>query len=78
MSHPNTVEHLSPPRGRPMGDGNGDSQDLRGRASEWEAKLSNLATKEDIQKLKVRVLAGTIGAGVLALSIAAVSFRWLG
>ena len=78
MSHPNNVEHLNPPSGRPVGGGNGGSQDLYGRVSALEAKLSYLATKEDIQKLKVWVLAGTIGAGVIALSIAAVFVKWLG
>ena len=78
MSHPNNVEHLNLPSGQPAGGGNGGGHNLHGRVSAMEAQLSYLATKEDIQNLKVWVLAGTIGAGVLALSVAAIFVRWLG
>ena len=77
MSHPDNVEHLNLPSGRPAGSGNGGGHNLHGRVSALEAQFGYLATKEDIQKLKVWVLAGTIGAGVLALSVAAIFVRWL-
>ena len=77
MNHPNNVVHLNLPSGQPAGGGNGVGHNPHVRVSALEAQLSNLATKEDIQKLKVWVLAGTIGAGVIALSVAAIFVRWL-
>ena len=78
MSPPNNVQPLNPPSGQPADGGNGNGRDLAGRVSALEVRLDYLATKEDIQKLKVWVLAGTIGAGVLALSVAAIFVRRFG
>ena len=61
---------------RVTGNGGGDGHDLHGRVSALEASLKHLATKEDIQKLRVWVLGGVIGAGVIALGIAAIFVRW--
>ena len=61
---------------RVTGNGGGDGHDLHGRVSALEATLKHLATKEDIQKLRVWVLGGVIGAGVIALGIAAIFVRW--
>lgn len=77
MTEPaSNVTQLEPARGLAAAGGNGNGRDLHGRVSAIEATLKHVATKEDMQKVRVWVLGGVIGAGVLALSIAAIFVRW--
>ena len=46
--------------------------DIRERLSAIEAKLSQYATKEDLQRVKIWVLGGVLG-GVVAVLIATIS-----
>ena len=59
------------------GGGNGSNYDIRERLARLEERVNHLASKEDIQKLKIWVLGGVIGAAVFAVSIASFIFRFV-
>lgn len=42
--------------------GNGGNDDIRERLARLEEKVNHLASKEDIQKIKVWILLGIVGA----------------
>ena len=50
--------------------GGGGGNTIDGRLSRLETRVEYLATKEDIQKLKVWVLAGVLGGTMLAAGLA--------
>ena len=50
--------------------GGGSGSGVEGRVATLEARIQYLATKEDIQKIKVWVLGGVVGAMVLGVGIA--------
>ena len=54
---------------RPSG-GGGNGRDIEARLIRLETKMEFLATREDIQKIKVWCMSGVIGGIVLALAIA--------
>ena len=59
------------------GSGGGGGKRIEERLAALETRIDYLATKEDIQKIKVWVLAGVIGAVVVALGIALAILRLL-
>ena len=58
----------------PGGGGGGGSR-IEERLAALETHLQYLATKEDIQKLKIWVLGGVIAAGVAGLGVAVLIVR---
>lgn len=69
------VIHLQSNSNAEPGGGGGDGVDARLRAVEerlvrLETRMENMATKEDIQKLKIWVLGGVLGSVFAAIPIA--------
>ncbi len=61
---------MGPPMPQHGGNGNGNGKDLHARLSVVENELKNLATKADIQSVKVWVLVGVLGAaGIVSVIV---------
>jgi len=68
-----TVEDQADPRNAPASSsGGGDNGGIEARLAALETRIEYLATKEDIQKLKVWVLGGVVSAFVTGLGFALV------
>ena len=59
------------------GSGGGGRTRLEARVAALETHMHYLATKEDIQKIKVWVLCGLLGGISLAVMLVLASIRWL-
>ena len=59
------------------GGGGGGKTTLEARVAALETHMHYLATKEDIQKIKVWVLGGLLGGISLAAMLILASIRWL-
>ncbi len=62
MSEQHGQDNVVPLRTVKSSGGNGGGDDIRERLARLEEKVGHLASKEDVQKIKVWVLVGIIGA----------------
>ena len=63
------VDSQPEPEG-PDNSGNGYRRSIEGRLSALETRIENLATKEDVQKIKDWVLAGVVAGMIIAVAVA--------
>ena len=57
--------------------GGGNGHDLHGRVSVLEAELKHLATKSDIQSIKVWALSGTIAGIVIVATMVIATLKFV-
>lgn len=68
-SHLHSVEIGSDPATAAKSSGDGGGSNIEGRLSALETRIEYLATKEDVQKLKVWVLGGVLASIPIAITI---------